>query len=207
MTGIIAILTLFAVTVVNSTPKRREKGFVPLFNGKDLRGWRVIGTPAWKVENGILVCTGKGAGWIRTEKQYENFVLRLAFRISKRGNSGIFLRAAPIGNPAFTGMEVQILDDYNRPPADYTTGAIYAAVAPKKNMSKPPGEWNHVEIICWGPWVVIWINGEEVVRVNMDEHPKLRHRRRKGFIGLQNHGSRVEFRDIRIKVLPSTGGK
>ncbi len=196
-----AAILLLGIGAVAIWTQQAEEGFVPLFNGKDLTGWHVMGSPSWKVEDGILVCTGEGGGWLRSDKQYENFVLRLEFRISKGGNSGIFIRSALEGNPAFTGMEIQILDDHGRDPAPYTTGAIYDAVAPKKNMSKPAGEWNFVEIICSGPWVVVAMNGEEIVRVNMDEHPKLKERLRKGYIGLQNHGSRVEFRNIRIKEL------
>ncbi len=199
---VFGIVALSVALMQLSAAQKAEEGFVPLFNGKDLTGWHVMGTPAWKVEDGVLVCTGEGGGWLRSDKQYENFVLRLEFRISKGGNSGIFIRSALEGNPAFTGMEIQILDDHGREPAPYTTGAIYDAVAPKKNMSKPAGEWNFVEIICSGPWVVVAMNGEEIVRVNMDEHPKLKDRLRKGYIGLQNHGSRVEFRNIRIKELP-----
>jgi hypothetical protein len=200
--GIVALSVALVQFGKMSAAQKAEEGFVPLFNGKDLTGWHVMGTPAWKVEDGVLVCTGEGGGWLRSDKQYENFVLRLEFRISKGGNSGIFIRSALEGNPAFTGMEIQILDDHGREPAPYTTGAIYDAVAPKKNMSKPAGEWNFVEIICSGPWVVVAMNGEEIVRVNMDEHPKLKDRLRKGYIGLQNHGSRVEFRNICIKELP-----
>jgi hypothetical protein len=200
--GVVALLVALVQFGKMSAAQKAEEGFVPLFNGKDLTGWHVMGTPAWKVEDGVLVCTGEGSGWLRSDKQYENFVLRLEFRISKGGNSGIFIRSALEGNPAFTGMEVQILDDHGRQPTPHTTGAIYDAVAPKKNMSKPAGEWNFVEIICSGPWVVVAMNGEEIVRVNMDEHPKLKDRLRKGYIGLQNHGSRVEFRNIRIKELP-----
>jgi hypothetical protein len=200
--GVVALSVALVQFGKMSAAQKVEEGFVLLFNGKDLTGWHVMGTPAWKVEDGVLVCTGEGGGWLRSDKQYENFVLRLEFRISKGGNSGIFIRSALEGNPAFTGMEVQILDDHGRQPTPHTTGAIYDAVAPKKNMSKPAGEWNFVEIICSGPWVVVAMNGEEIVRVNMDEHPKLKDRLRKGYIGLQNHGSRVEFRNIRIKELP-----
>ncbi len=181
--------------------EKGEKGFESLFNGKDLKGWVVMGSESWKVEDGVIVCTGQGGGWLRSEKEYGDFVLRMEYRISKGGNSGIFLRASLQGNPAYTGMEVQILDDHGREPATWTTGAIYDVVAPKKNMSRPAGEWNQVEIICSGPWVIVWINGEEIVRVSMDENPKLKGRLRKGFIGLQNHGNRVEFRNIRIKPL------
>ncbi len=198
----VAVLSLGALAFCCFRAVSAQEGFVPLFNGKDLTGWHVMGSPAWKVEKGVLVCTGEGGGWLRSDKEYQNFVLRLEFRVSKGGNSGIFIRSALEGNPAFTGMEVQILDDHGRNPTPHTTGSIYDAVAPKKNMSKPAGEWNFVEIICSGPWVVVAMNGEEIVRVNMDEHPKLKGRLRKGYIGLQNHGARMEFRNILIKELP-----
>ncbi|MFN3422226.1 MAG: DUF1080 domain-containing protein, partial [Armatimonadota bacterium] len=155
---ILSVIVGISVAATVAWAQQAEEGFVSLFNGKDLTGWHVMGSPSWKVENGILVCTGEGGGWLRSDKQYENFVLRLEFRISKGGNSGIFIRSALEGNPAFTGMEIQILDDHGRDPASNTTGAIYGAVAPKKNMSKPAGEWNCVEIICSGPWVVVAMN-------------------------------------------------
>jgi hypothetical protein len=103
--GIIALSVALVQFGKMSAAQKAEEGFVPLFNGKDLTGWHVMGTPAWKVEDGVLVCTGEGGGWLRSDKQYENFVLRLEFRISKGGNSGIFIRSALEGNPAFTGME------------------------------------------------------------------------------------------------------
>jgi len=190
---------MFSVSICGEPPK--EEGFVPLFNGKDLTGWHVMGTKAWVVEDGVLVCTGEGGGWLRSDQQYEDFILRLEYKISKGGNSGIFIRASERGNPAYTGMEVQILDSYGRKPTTSTAGAIYGAVAPSKEASKPAGEWNEVEITCKGPIVIVVLNGEKIVETNMDEHPRLKGRLRKGYIGLQNHGSRVEFRNIRIKVL------
>lgn len=207
---ILAGLTVAAVAQTPQlSPEEGEQGFVPLFNGRDLSGWQVIGAPSWKVEDGVLVCTGEGGGWLRTDKQYENFVLRLEYKISPRGNSGIFLRATERGNPAFSGMEIQILDDHGREPNKGSSGAIYAAVAPAKNMSKPAGEWNRVEIICSGRWLVVTWNGAEIMRVDLSDdsidtggHPKLSQRARKGYLGLQNHGARVEFRRIRLKELP-----
>lgn len=200
----------------SSTPweisqQEREEGFVPLFNGVDLDNWRVIGAESWSVSNGVMVCSGEGSGWIRPKKEYEDFVLRLEYKISQGGNSGIFIRTSEKGRPAFQGMEIQILDDYKKEPTKKGTGAIYAAVAPKKNMSKPAGEWNQVEITCEGRQVRVWMNGEQIVDVNLDEHPEelkdekpstpLKDRIPKGYIGLQNHKSPVSFRNIRIKEL------
>lgn len=194
-------LAMLVTSILFAGEGGKWEGFVPLFNGKDLAGWHIMGTKAWIVENGVLVCTGKGGGWLRSAEQYEDFVLRLEYNISKGGNSGIFIRASDRGNPAYTGMEVQILDSHKRRPTTSTAGAIYGAVAPSKEASKPAGEWNEVEITCKGPIVIVVLNGEKIVEVNMDEHPQLKGRLRKGYIGLQNHGTRVEFRNIRIKLL------
>jgi len=187
-----------------------EEGFVPLFNGKDLSGWLPNPAKSWEVRDGVLVCTGEEGPWIRTEKEYENFILRLEYRISKGGNSGIFVRCAPVGRASRTGFEIQILDDYGKPPTKKTAGAIYDVEAPWRNMSKPAGEWNEVEISCIGRRIVVVMNGEKIHDLNLDDEKlnaslpdelKVNKRRQKGHIGLQNHHSHVEFRNIRIKVL------
>lgn len=198
----LTVVFVFAQAQPKQAPKD-EEGFVPLFNGKDLSGWHVMGTQSWEVKDGVLICHGKGGGWLRTEREYENFILRLEYRISKGGNSGIFIRTSLKGRQSQTGMEVQILDSYGRKPTTTTAGAIYGVVAPTKEASKPAGEWNEVEITCDGSRVTVILNGEKIIDVNMDEHPQLKERLRKGYIGLQNHGSYVEFRNIRIKELPS----
>jgi hypothetical protein len=103
--------------------KNVPAGFVPLFNGKDLTGWKIHGgnIKAWGVENGLLYVAqparqqpGSRAEpfWLMTEKEYGNFELRLEFRVPVNGNSGVALRAPLVGDPAYQGMEIQILDDY-----------------------------------------------------------------------------------------------
>ncbi len=185
-----------------------EKGWVELFNGKDLSGWAVMGSnkEGFSANDGIIECNGKGGFWLRSNEQHENFLLDLEFKISKGGNSGIFIRSGESGNPAFSGMEIQIMDDCGRPPDTHSTGCIYAAVAPSKNMSRPAGEWNHMFIGCLGRNVFIVMNGEGIVDVDLDEYDKpleghsaLRERLTNGFIGLQDHGSPVSFRNIGIK--------
>jgi hypothetical protein len=184
-----------------------EEGFVVLFNGEDLTGWKVP-NEAWKVEDGVMVCTGQGGGWIRTEGKYEDFVLRLEYSISPGGNSGVGIRVADQGNPAFSGMELQVLDDHGKPANKHTSMALYAAVAPTKNMSKPAGEWNQVEISCIGTELQVTFNGEKVIDCKLDDpsidtgdHPKLMDRAKTGYIALQNHGKPVQYRNIRVKKL------
>jgi len=218
MKGLRFIVVLVWLGLISTTgwaqvvsDQEQAEGFVPLFNGKDMSGWLPSPARTWEVQDGVLVCTGeKGGPWIRTEKEYANFVLRLEYKISKGGNSGIFVRCAPKGRASRTGFEIQILDDCGKAPTTHSSGAIYDVEAAWKNMSKPAGEWNQVEITCDGPRIAVVINGEKVHDMNVDDEElnaklkdelKVDKRRRKGHIGLQNHGARVEFRNIRIKVL------
>jgi hypothetical protein len=80
-----------------------------------LVGWQQIGgaADAWRYERGVLFCEGKGGGWLSTLGSYDNFELSLEFRVPAGGNSGVFLRAPHEGDPAYTGMEIQLLDDYD----------------------------------------------------------------------------------------------
>jgi hypothetical protein len=194
----------------------KEEGFVPLFNGKDLTGWKQYQgrTDNWRVEDGLLVCTGKGGGgWLGTEREYADLVLRLEYRLKPGGNSGVYLRAPEKGRISQVGMEIQILDDHdpryekmNLKPYQYT-GSIYGVVPPKKSAIKPAGEWNRMEITARGRHVTVVVNGEKVVDADLDHylkdpevakaHPGLK--RTTGHIGLQDHNERVEFRNLRIR--------
>lgn len=189
-------------------------GFVPLFDGQSLDGWHAEGgdIAAWKAENGMLRCIGAGGGWLVTDKTYADFILELDWKLPPEGNSGVGLRFPPDSYVSRAGMEIQILDDdaekhRDIKPAQYT-GSIYYQVAAKRGATNPPGEWNHYRITCDGPLVVIELNGTEITRANMDEHTvgqgdltPLSERPRSGHIGVQNHQTGVDFRNIRIKVL------
>lgn len=200
---------LFYVVQIGSAV---EKGFQPLFNGKDLAGWEGVGGQAgnWKIRDGALSCTGKpGSQWIATKKEYADFDLRMDFNIPKNGNSGVFIRAPKAGAAWVSGMEIQILDDYgdkwkNLKPAQFT-GSIYAVQAPAKRATKKAGEWQTVRIRCMGAKCDVWINGEHVVKGNLAElaktHTQPGLNRKSGLIGLQNHSSPVHYRNIRIKRL------
>ncbi|MDO8586520.1 MAG: DUF1080 domain-containing protein [Armatimonadota bacterium] len=186
----------------------RSRPFTSLFNAKDLSGWRVMGGQAWSAQDGILVCSGEGRGWLRSEGEYQDFVLRLEYRVPKGGNSGVFVRAAEEGDPSYTGFQLQIYDDYGRALDDKSSGAVVGAIAPSANTSKPAGEWNRMEISCIGSILTVRHNGRRVVRVNIEDPElnarlkdidKLNKRRRSGYVGLQNHGMTVEFRGIEIR--------
>jgi hypothetical protein len=190
-------------------------GFESLFNAKDLTGWKVNEggkMSVWGAENGVLYVDGSGGGWLMTEKEYGDFELRLEFKIPEKGNSGVALRSPMKGDPAYAGMEIQILDDdwyktnYKGLKQTQLTGAIYGVVPPSKSAIKPVGEWNAYHITAKGRHVTVELNGTKIVDADLDEHkdqakahPGLL--REKGHLGLQSHDGRVEFRKLFVKPL------
>lgn len=195
-TLVLGILSIAAVAFADS-PRLQ-----PLFNGRDLSGWVVMHGGEWAIDHGVLVGRNGtnwttnpeySGSWLRTEREYGDFILELEYAISERGNSGIHFRSALEKNPSFTGYEMQINDDAGRPPRKSGTGSLYDVVAPTKNMSKPAGEWNQVRITCKGDRIQVTLNGEQIVDFRGD-------RSKRGYIGLQNHDARsvVKFRNIRL---------
>lgn len=187
-------------------------GFVPLFNGKDLDGWEVRESrpgdkDKWSVQGNLLI--GKpGGGWIGTKKAYGDFVLKVDWKIFDGGNSGVFLRVPDVKSkesPSYLGFEIQILDD-NSPkykglkPYQYC-GGLYHFQGPSKKMFKGAGEWNSYELTCKGDSLSLVFNGEKVIDADLAKDPGMAKRPKRGFIGLQNHGSGVEYRNVMIKVL------
>ena len=184
-------------------------GAKPLFDGKSLEGWQAINGPlsSWTAKDGLLVCSGEGGGWLSTKDEYGDFDLSLEFRVPKGGNSGVFVRAPHEGDPAYTGMELQVLDDaaeeYKTLRPDQYTGSVYGIVAAEPRVTKPAGEWQTMRIRCVGRNIEVEVNGQQVVKANLDEHQdKAKEHpgvtRSTGHIGLQNHGSRVEYRNVQL---------
>jgi hypothetical protein len=188
-------------------------GWKSLFNGKDLSGWEEVGGDSgqWKAKDGVLSCGGGAGGhWLSTKDQYKNFELKLEFRLPPGGNSGVFLRAPHEGNPAFEGMEIQVLDD---PAPEYATitpfqhcGSLYGLAAAKLGALKPAGEWQTYTILCDKQHVKVTLNGTVVVDANLADyqndatHPGVK--RTEGYLGLQNHSTKIDYRNINIHVLP-----
>ncbi|MEP0766230.1 MAG: DUF1080 domain-containing protein [Fimbriimonadia bacterium] len=187
-----------------------EWGFRDLFNGKDLSNWIVPGDQ-WQAKDGVIDCKGGSGGWLMSKEEFEDFEFRFEYRISKGGNSGASFRATLEGNPAFTGHEIQILDDHGQPPSKHGTASLYDAIAPTMNPSKPAWEWNEVFIRCVGRQLTVTQNGLRVMNVNLDDaavnHPleesvKMWNRAKKGHFAFQDHGYPVQFRNVRVRVLP-----
>ncbi len=179
-----------------------------LFNGENLSGWQHIGedTGQWHTDKGLLYTEG-GSGWLSTLETYDNFRLELEYRLPEGGNSGVFLRAPHEGNPAYEGLEIQLLDDNAEQYSDLEpwqyTGSIYDIKAPTKEVTTKAGEWQKMEIVADESVIKVILNDKTVINTNLvnymgrvEEHPGLKSR--SGYIGLQNHNSRVEFRNINI---------
>jgi hypothetical protein len=204
-----------AVAGADDKPSPPPEGFTPLFDGKTLDGWKATGkAEVWAADGGMIVCKGGGGGYLLTEKEYGDFEFRCEYRWEKKGgNSGVGLRTPPKGDPAYAGMEIQLIDDegwedvhkFKLAPSQHT-GSIYDVQPAKTAKNKPIGEWNAVVIVCKGRDVTITQNGEELVKANLDDykakaekHPGLA--REKGHIGFQSYNIRVDFRNVYIKEL------
>ena len=192
------------VTLAACLSAQKRSQWTTLFDGTDLDHWVVVEGGEWSIEDGVLVGRNgqnwttnpeKTGSWLRSKRMYSDFELELEYAISENGNSGVFFRAGPNKNPAFTGYEMQITDCHGRDVSKYNAG-IYDVVGPSKNMAKPAGEWNHAMIRAVGHTITITLNGETIV-----EH--VGDRRLRGYIGLQNHDDRavIKFRNVRVREL------
>ena len=208
-----------AAAVAQARAPEPEEGFVPLFDGRTLNGWILVHGKGrgYIVEDGAIVCPEDGGGNLFTEKEYANFILRLEWRLWECGNNGIGIRAPLEGDAAYAGMEIQILDDeaevYQKMklrPAQYT-GSIYDVVPARRGFVRRNGVWNEEEIRAEGRRIRVTLNGQTITDANLDEirdpevlrkHPGLQ--RKAGHIGFLGHGTRVEFRHIRIRELPAS---
>jgi hypothetical protein len=217
----LALIAALSLSAQDNTLSDEEKkaGFKLLFDGKTLDGWRGWKkdkpTDAWKVVDGLLTLAGKG-GDILTIEQYENFELKIDWRVAPGGNSGIMYRVAETeGAPYMTGPEYQVLDNAKHPDGKNpktSAGSIYAVYAPAKDVSKPAGEWNSSKIVANGKKIEHWLNGEKTAEAEIGSEDwakriadskwktaKKYGLETKGHIDLQDHGDKVEYKNIKIR--------
>ncbi len=204
---------LMCVCFFMSKKPSRADDWKSLIKGDTLDGWQMVdGDPgSWTVKDGVLSTSGKGGGWILTDREYSNFELELEFKVSKEGNSGVYLRVRKGANPDEKAMEIQILDDTasryaNLKPYQYA-GSLYWVVGAKPRVSKPAGEWQKMHIVLDGTKLKVTFNGTQVVDTDLKDHKDLyaAHpglERTSGLLGLQNETPPVEFRNIRVRELP-----
>jgi len=193
-----------------------------LFNGRDLDGWVAEGVaevrdgsgtrPVWSVDEGTLVCQGSGFGFLRyAGREFGDFRLHVEYRMQPGGNTGVGIRTRPFDpaqsratRPSFYSYEIQLVDDAGEPASTHSTGSLYRYVAPRANPVKPAGEWNTLEVECLGPQIRITLNGEVIVDVDQSSIQALKDKPLSGYVCLQNHGRRAEFRNVWIRDLSGT---
>ncbi|MCP4639656.1 MAG: DUF1080 domain-containing protein [bacterium] len=184
------------------TDQERADGWIALFDGKTYNGWLITGDEAcWQIKDGCLEWVKKGGGIIRTRDRFDNFQLHIEWKISDGGNSGMFIRAPRAGRQSRLGFEFQMMGDHGKEVGDKMTGACYECVAPAVNAGKPAMEWNVVDITLDGQHYTATLNGQVIHDRNLDDHPKLKLRLKRGFIALQDHSHYVAFRNIKIRPL------
>ena len=231
VTCVIALLTggctqdpvIDAAECINElSAEEQQRGWHLLFDGESLQQWRSYREDSvnsgWAVENGCLTRVGWGGDLI-TREQFASFELKLEWRISEAGNSGIFIRGDESGRSIHhTGFEMQVLDNAGHSDADdpsHRAGAYYDMIVPDHDTSKPVGYWNKVHIIANGDDVEFRLNGRTTAKFQQGserwqalyKQSKFTGRTSygslwKGHIGLQDHYDKVWFRNLRVLVLP-----
>jgi hypothetical protein len=218
---LVGVVVAFAGThaVVTSAPQ-----FVDLFNGKNLKGWVNVNTAedTWRVKNGVLICSGHPIGVMRSEKQYENFVLHIEWmHIEPGGNSGVFVWSSAQPNPTTRlpdGVEVQMLEldwvklntrDGRTPPLAYVHGELFGVNGVKtvpdnprgersmsvENRARPRGEWNTYDVVAVDGVIKLSVNGKFVNGIS-------RSSQKKGYLCLESEGAEIHFRNITLLELP-----
>jgi|SRR5579859_973737 len=184
-----------------------KKGWVPLFNGKDLSGWKNNGDERWVVEKGTILCesTANKYGYLTTEKPYRDFNLRLRFKGEAAGNSGVFFHARILGIDPKHGPDIEGMQAEVDPNVGKHTGGLYesggrgwvAMPTAEGERALKPGKWNKLEISSRGNHIVTRLNGVQIVDFT-DPAPKFTD----GVLGLQIHtggGVKVRWKDIEIQ--------
>jgi hypothetical protein len=215
------------------TPEERADGWELLFDGETTEGWRGYNDEAfpesgWTTNDGVLTIQGSdgdvsgSGGDIVTTDTYDDFVLKLEWKISEGGNSGIFYRAIEQDDQPiyWSAPEMQILDNINHPDANRgengnrKAGSLYDLIPAEPQTFSGHGEWQQVMIVAEGNHIEHWLNGEKVLEYDLwtqdwyrmirdskfQGHPEFGDAH-KGYIGLQDHGTTAHFRNIKIKEL------
>ena len=198
MSRLIIALPFMASLMVPQPPAiaKVEGGWKALFDGRSLAGWSPEQSAQWRVASEIIVGDGGGDGWLRSEREFRDFRLRLEFRNSPKGNSGVFLRAtretnaSDPSNPA-GGYELQI----NNEDASWPTGSVENSIQRLVPVMPVPNKWHSYDIEVRGDRLTATLDGTRV----LDGHDS---KFKAGYVGLQHHrGNKIEFRAIRIRSL------
>jgi hypothetical protein len=199
MKGTIVLLALVA-SVLHGQPTAKSKevpgAWITLFDGRSLSGWTPEQGAKWRVSGGILIGDAGEDGWLRSSRQFTNFLLHIEYRDSPKGNSGVFLRTtkesnlSDPSNPAGS-YELQINNEDDK----WATGSIENYIQRLVNVNPAPNQWHSYDVEVRGDHLVATLDGTKVLD-GRDQKFKA------GYIGLQHHkDNKIEFRNIRVKPL------
>ena len=190
----------------------KEPGYVSLFNGKNLDGWVIENNAQFSVRDGLLA-VNRGTGWLRSQKDYADFVFKMDFRfLDEKANSGIFVRTGPTSRDdengwPDNGYQVQCMDIITGPRACATMipyGApLFDSESDLEKLAKvyrPAGKWNSYEIKCVGEALSVKLNGELVTKASPIKNLR-------GHLGIQAEHGRLQFRNLRIMVISKKEGR
>jgi hypothetical protein len=222
--GALALFLCVCLSALSRDAAKPEES-QEIFNGKDLTGWVVEGPktfkdaekkdqPIWVARDGMISCMvdKNSFGFLRYEKTYKDFELQLEYRFekpapkAKRGNSGVGIRTTVYDpkkseqtRPSMYGYEIQLLDDYDRKPDKHSTGSLYRYVTPSESAAKAAPQWNQLTVRCIGPKITVTLNEKKIIDVDQSTIKEIEKKPLEGYISLQNHSSKVDFRKIRVR--------
>jgi Domain of Unknown Function (DUF1080) len=181
------------------------------------------GRPMWSVDDGRIVCLGEGFGFLRYDRrEFGDFTLQVDYRFARNpagkppGNSGLGIRTGRFDpkrsretRPSYAAFEVQLLDDAGSPPSAHGTGSLYRYKGPTANSTRSAPEWNTIEVTCAGPRITVRLNGQTILEADQSEladvqskpagAPAPKDKPRRGYVALQSHSGRVEFRKVQLR--------
>lgn len=222
----ITLLSVMSVSVFADdnqlTAQEKADGWQLLFDGIDMSQWRSFKQPTvnekWQIEDGAITLTASGGGDLISKKTYKNFELTLDWKIAEAGNSGILILADEKGKYIYShAPEVQILDNERHPDNKLDThlsGSLYDLIASPIASHKKAGQWNSTKIRLENSALTVWQNDVQTAKVTIgsDEWNSLIAKSKfaswpdfaaakEGHLGLQDHGDKVWFKNIKIKEL------
>jgi hypothetical protein len=219
------VVLLLATFAIRPAVSQDADSYTPMFNGKDLAGWVNVNCDpsTFYVKDGMIITTGRPIGFLRTDKQYENFVLEFDWMHQNKkdvGNSGLFVWGDPVpakGTGYTRGIEVQVLVNLNVKDTYTSHGDIFSIwgarckpdrphpkgwerCLPSEERAKGGGEWNHYKVFANDGVIKLEVNGKEVSGVSQCNP-------RKGYLALESEAAECWFKNVKIKELPSTNPK
>jgi hypothetical protein len=228
---VLSIIVLFHVALLSLglsaraadnelTPQEKADGWILLFDGNTADGWMCEGKPMpdKQVKDGTLNTHKQGCYVSNTRESFGDFDFVCDFKFAPGCNSGVFIRISKPGDSGIgRGIEVQVLDSAARKKADkHDCGALYDLQEPSANAVKPPGQWNHMEVICAGPSIKVTLNDQKIIDADISKWDQagrnpdgtknkfnwaFKDQPRSGHLGLQDHGGNCWYKNIKVKRL------